>query len=82
MMVEASNDSGTHVSFTVTHPDLEEAVGLGTAAFAMELLLGSIPAGVHFPPELPADVRARILRRVRLRADVWDLTSAVPPEAA
>ena len=73
MMVEASNESGNRVTFRVTHPDLEEAVGLGTAAFAMELLSNDVSPGVHFPPELPADVRARILQRVRLRSSVWDL---------
>lgn len=53
MKVEAS-DQDNSITFTVTHDDLEECVGLATAAFALELLLdraGSNGAGVFFPAE-------------------------------
>mmetsp|Transcript_77846 Transcript_77846/g.223536 ORF Transcript_77846/g.223536 Transcript_77846/m.223536 type:complete len:235 (+) Transcript_77846:1015-1719(+) len=72
MRVDASNDQQT-VTFRVTHNDLEDCVGLGTAAFACELLAGTIPPGVLFPPELEADARGRILERVKRDALVWEI---------
>jgi hypothetical protein len=33
------------------HPDLEECVGLAVTAFAVPVLQGRIPPGVHFPEE-------------------------------
>jgi len=74
MKVEASNEDAS-ITFTVTHDDLEECVGLATAAFALELLLdraGSNGAGVFFPAEMSAASREAILERVKRTALVWD----------
>ena len=57
----------------VQHPTLESCVGLGTAAFAVELLQGGVPPGVWAPPELPAACRRRILERARRESDQWEV---------
>jgi len=56
----------------VTHDDLENCVGIGTAAFAMELLLSRVPPGVHFPSELRAN-RKEILARARTDSCQWEV---------
>lgn len=40
------------VTLQLVHPDLEECVGLATAAFAWELLSGTVPPGVRYACEL------------------------------
>lgn len=62
---------GKEVTCVISHRDLEECVGVATASFALELLLGNVEAGVQFPPELRAQ-RAAILERVRRGAFVWE----------
>jgi hypothetical protein len=79
MRVEASGSKGSRVRFSVTHEDLEQCVGLATAAFALEVMSDAhIPAGVHFPAELPLPARHNILERVRRDAIVWEFESRGP----
>lgn len=76
MRVEASNGD-SNVTFLVTHDDLEECVGLATAAFALEMLEpGACPPGVFFPAELPQPLRAAILSRVKKTSLVWELSQS------
>ena len=51
-----------------SHPDLEEAVGIGTAAFCMEILLGRVKPGVHWPSEMQSN-RAEVMRRAKKNAE-------------
>ena len=73
MRVDAHNAAGRRVTLRVAHNDLEECVGLATAAFALEVIGGGVPAGVHFPAELPAAARGSILEKVREDAIVWEV---------
>lgn len=61
------------MTLRVAHDDLEVCVGLATAAFALEVLSGSVPPGVWYPAELPPEARARILEVIREGAIVWDM---------
>jgi len=64
---------GEHVVCRVVHDDLENCVGIATAAFGMELLKGSIKPGVHLPPALWGETGRKILERVRRESDVWEV---------
>ena len=79
-------DAGSGKPATVTlrcvHADLEDCVGLATAAFVLEMLRGrsgtascepTIPAGVWYPAELHANARNNILGVVRETALVWEV---------
>mmetsp|Transcript_758 Transcript_758/g.1095 ORF Transcript_758/g.1095 Transcript_758/m.1095 type:complete len:453 (-) Transcript_758:28-1386(-) len=72
----SSGKSGRTCTFIVTHDDLEQCVGLATAAFILELLDGSksklIKPGVYYPAELPLKSRERILEQVKRDAIVWE----------
>ena len=72
----AGTSSGPRVRFSVTHADLEQCVGLATAAFALELMRtdagGEVAPGVYYPADLPAESRARILSRIRQGACLWE----------
>ncbi len=73
MHVRAVGDDGAECCLRVQHPTLESCVGLGTAAFAVELLRGGVPPGVWAPPELPAACRRRILERACRESDQWEV---------
>ena len=73
MHVRAVGGDGAECCLRVQHPTLESCVGLGTAAFAVELLRGDVPPGVWAPPELPAACRRRILERARRESDQWEV---------
>lgn len=64
---------GRVVTARVAHDDLENCVGIGTAAFAMEVLLGRVPPGVHFPPGLWEASGRAILGRVKRDAVQWEV---------
>mmetsp|Transcript_20887 Transcript_20887/g.29482 ORF Transcript_20887/g.29482 Transcript_20887/m.29482 type:complete len:452 (-) Transcript_20887:2416-3771(-) len=72
----SSGKSGRKCTFIVTHDDLEQCVGLATAAFILELLNSSkiekIKPGVYYPAELPLESRERILEQVKRDAIVWE----------
>ena len=62
MRVDAKSADGKHVvTARMVHPDLEVCVGLATAAFAVEVLKGTIEPGIWYPAELPSQARANIL---------------------
>eukprot|EP00547_Thalassionema_nitzschioides_P002827 CAMPEP_0194222392 /NCGR_PEP_ID=MMETSP0156-20130528/32836_1 /TAXON_ID=33649 /ORGANISM="Thalassionema nitzschioides, Strain L26-B" /LENGTH=448 /DNA_ID=CAMNT_0038953163 /DNA_START=17 /DNA_END=1363 /DNA_ORIENTATION=- len=75
MRVDASS-SGHKCTFIVTHDDLEQCVGLATAAFIIEILqsgeMAKIKPGVYYPAELPLSSRESILEQVKRDAIVWD----------
>ena len=68
-----SADKTLRLSALHTHPDLEACVGLAIAAFVDEILAGGVPPGVHFPEQLPAAARARIIEAASLEDDGNDL---------
>ena len=73
MHVRAVAANGAESCFRVQHPTLESCVGLGTAAFAVELLSGGVPPGVWTPVQLPPASRRRILDSARRDSDQWEL---------
>mmetsp|Transcript_55416 Transcript_55416/g.64809 ORF Transcript_55416/g.64809 Transcript_55416/m.64809 type:complete len:463 (-) Transcript_55416:375-1763(-) len=76
MRIDASCvKSGRKCTFIVTHDDLEQCVGLATAAFILEIMnsSSSIEPGVYYPAELPLTSRNRILEQVKKDAIVWEL---------
>ena len=80
MRVDAFGKKGSHVTFSVTHADLEQCVGLATAAFALELLQENengerLEAGVFYPSDLPAKSRRAILERVKTNSILWEFRS-------
>jgi hypothetical protein len=81
MRIEASGRKGSRVRLSVTHEDLEQCVGLATAAFAVQAVSSAdIPAGVYFPAELPRVARQSILDGVKRDAFVWEFESIGPVE--
>uniref|UniRef100_A0A7S4BYK7 Uncharacterized protein n=1 Tax=Chrysotila carterae TaxID=13221 RepID=A0A7S4BYK7_CHRCT len=77
MRVDATRTDETGKKRTVTlrvaHDDLEQCVGLATAAFALELFRKTVPAGVWYPAELQSKARSSILDRVKEGAFVWEM---------
>lgn len=67
--VQVSNPSGASVTATHVHDDLEAAVGIATAAFAMDLLLtdDDDSSGILWPSELSPHRRDAVIHRI-LRA--------------
>lgn len=62
MRVDARSADGKHVvTSRIVHPDLEVCVGLATAAFAVEVLKGTIEPGIWYPAELSQEARSNIL---------------------
>mmetsp|Transcript_1396 Transcript_1396/g.2553 ORF Transcript_1396/g.2553 Transcript_1396/m.2553 type:complete len:254 (+) Transcript_1396:2-763(+) len=63
MRVDAKTADNKHVvTSRIVHPDLEDCVGLATAAFALEVLKGdTVQPGIWYPAELPQDARTNIL---------------------
>lgn len=65
VMIVDARDRNTKVRARHYHEDLEAAVGIATAAFALELLQQQPDLrGVHWPAELDPQVRRSILQRV------------------
>ena len=76
------NETTEKVILRCVHPDLENCVGLATAAFALEILRGrmgdvsdkpTIAPGVWFPTELQSDARNNILRLAKEETLVWEM---------
>ena len=66
MRVDARTKDGKRVvTARIVHPDLEECVGLATAAFAVEALRGTVGPGVWYPAEMPQEARTSILEAAR-----------------
>jgi len=67
MRVDAKTADGKHsVTTRIVHPDLEDCVGLATAAFAVEVLKGeTVQPGVWYPSEMSPEARANILEASR-----------------
>jgi len=66
MRVDAKSADGKHVvTSRIVHPDLEVCVGLATAAFAVELLKGTVEPGIWYPSELSQQARSNLLQAVK-----------------
>ena len=91
MRVDAWSSKGEHVTLRCAHPDLEQCVGLATAAFGLELLRGrtgtgegegeggsgeTIAPGVWYPAELPSSARANIMAAAKEGAFLWEMGSS------
>lgn len=70
----------TTTTLRMAHPDLEQCVGLATAAFALELASSvkdkdgaTIQPGVWFPVELEKKARENILQISKEEAFVYEL---------
>ncbi|KAL9182406.1 hypothetical protein ACHAXT_013058 [Thalassiosira profunda] len=68
------------VTLRIAHPDLEQCVGLATAAFALEVAnsvkdreTATVPPGVWFPVELGRKARANILQVAKEDAFVYEI---------
>jgi hypothetical protein len=67
------------VTLRIAHPDLEQCVGLATAAFALEVVNSmkekeaTIQPGVWFPVELDKQARENILRVAKEDAFVYEV---------
>eukprot|EP00931_Biecheleriopsis_adriatica_P087400 TRINITY_DN61882_c0_g1_i1.p1 TRINITY_DN61882_c0_g1~~TRINITY_DN61882_c0_g1_i1.p1 ORF type:complete len:448 (-),score=60.01 TRINITY_DN61882_c0_g1_i1:58-1401(-) len=72
MRVDAVSPEGERVTLRITHSDLEDCVGLATAAFGLEVLQGRVPSGVWFPVEMASN-RSSIFERVRKGSILWEL---------
>ena len=79
---DGKNETTEKVTLRCVHPDLEDCVGLATAAFALEILRGrmgdvsnktTIEPGVWFPTELKSDARNNILRLAKEETLVWEM---------
>lgn len=77
MRVDAKG-GGKQVTLRIAHPDLEQCVGLATAAFALELVRGRVRPGVWYPAELEAPVRASILAAAREDSFVYEVNGPHP----
>ncbi|CAJ1360976.1 unnamed protein product [Effrenium voratum] len=71
MRLDASSGE-QRLTLRVSHADLEDCVGLATAAFGLEVLQQKVPPGVWFPAEMSAN-RASIFRRVRHGSILWEM---------
>lgn len=62
---------GRAVTLELVHPDLEDCVGLATAAFAWELLCGSVPPGVRYACELAGSEAGASILECAKRGGEW-----------
>lgn len=69
---------GKQVTLRIAHPDLEQCVGLATAAFGLEVLRGKVRPGVWYPAELEEPVRASILAAAREDSFVYEVNGPHP----
>ena len=84
MRVDVTGRNGKKVTMRMAHSDLEQCVGLATAAFALEVANsmkqeggGTISSGVWFPIELGKEARENILRVSKEDAFIYELGSKV-----
>jgi hypothetical protein len=70
MRVDLSS-RGRRVTFELVHPDLEDCVGLATAAFAWELLEGTVPPGVRYACELAGEAAGESILERAKRGGAW-----------
>lgn len=62
---------GISVTVELVHPDLEDCVGLATAAFAWELLEGGVPPGVRYACELAGSHAGDAILERAKRGGTW-----------
>jgi hypothetical protein len=75
MRCDVTAKNGDKVTLRIAHPDLEQCVGLATAAFALEMLnkQQTVQHGVWFPSELGEEARKNILEVSKEDAFVYEL---------
>lgn len=75
MRCDVTAKNGDKVTLRIAHPDLEQCVGLATAAFALEMLnkQQTVQPGVWFPSELGEEARKNILDVSKEDAFVYEL---------
>ena len=75
MRCDVTAKNGDKVTLRIAHPDLENCVGLATAAFALEMLnkQQTVQPGVWFPSELGEEARKNILEVSKEDAFVYEL---------
>lgn len=75
MRCDVTANNGDKVTLRIAHPDLEQCVGLATAAFALEMLnkQQTVQPGVWFPSELGVEARKNILDVSKEDAFVYEL---------
>jgi hypothetical protein len=78
MRVDVTATNGDKVTLRIAHPDLEQCVGLATAAFALEMVKGlgeqrTVKPGVWFPSEISEQARKNILEVSKEDAFVYEL---------
>ncbi|KAG5183586.1 hypothetical protein JKP88DRAFT_199003 [Tribonema minus] len=74
MKVTATAKDGSTAVMTYAHKDLEECVGIATAAFAAAALRGDIKTGIWYPEEALRDeaARERLLAEATRGAFLWE----------
>lgn len=72
MRIDATGKDGRKVMLRMTHKDLEDCVGLATAAFGMEILRDRVPSGVWYPVEMVGN-RASIFEAVNRETILWEM---------
>ncbi len=76
MRCDVTASNGDTNTLRIAHPDLEQCVGLATAAFALEMVRKdkqTVSPGVWFPSELGTDARKNILEVSKEDAFVYEL---------
>ena len=77
MRCDVTATNGDKVTLRIAHPDLEQCVGLATAAFALEMIKQNkeqtVKPGVWFPSELGNEARKNILEVSKEDAFVYEL---------
>ena len=76
MRCDVTATNGDKVTLRIAHPDLEQCVGLATAAFALEMVKQdkqTVPPGVWFPSELGDEARKNILEVSKEDAFVYEV---------
>jgi len=66
---------GKKVTLVHGHEDLENAVGIATAAFAIQLVQNRIEPGIHWPSELSPDNRNAIVEMLLAQPGTFAWTS-------
>lgn len=69
---QPSSGPAQRVTVQLIHPDLEDCVGLATAAFARAIMAGKTPLGVSFAAELADTPASEYIVRTARRDGVWE----------